>query len=155
MRKLITLTMVVSLGLFMSCKKSTPQPTSPQPQNSVTNTNNSNLTGQDSALVGYWILDKKEQYSNGSITNTTNHNDPNNCFLDLKPVAVSTSTVYRQATHSIDCVTVPNGQWRINSNKLELMNGLYSINTLSSNSLIIQIGSTSSPNGAWIYYFHK
>lgn len=157
MKKLMTIgLMAIVFAGVVSCKK-----TNSPPQNNIVNNNpNPNpgptpvaMTQQDSMLCGYWVLDKHDHYYNSNLVSSTNHNDSANCFLELKSeeMQVGAVTAYRKANIALGCMTSP-GNWRVNSGKLEL-GSLYTINSLSTNSLVIQIGSVGTEGH--IYYLSK
>lgn len=152
MKKVLVLTLFI---LGISCQKNNTQPAPAPPPATNTTPTNPALTSQEQNLVGNWILDKIEVYVSSNLMGTTLPNDPTNCHLDLMNTYYSPNTTsdWKNNINGLSC-TASNAMWRVNNGLLEIPLA-YQINTLTATNLILQYGSTGSPNGGQIYYFHK
>jgi hypothetical protein len=155
--KSISLMLATVLLIVLACNKNKNQPSNNTTTNSTNNPPSGPtpipMTTQDSMLCGYWKLKKDEFYNNSVLLSTTNHNDSANCFIHLKSdeQQVGAVSAYRKCNNGIDCIA-DLAYWRVNTGKLEL-GALYNINSLTTNSLVLQLGSTSTQ--AHIYHFTK
>lgn len=117
------------------------------------------LTAEEQAISGDWILDQTELYLNGLLGTTTPHNDPVNCHLNLQAAPYSAQpqqgTSYKNCLFGLDCTDVVY-PWYLETGKLALGSALYTIVSQTSTTLVIQRGTISQGGGAaYKFYLHK
>jgi hypothetical protein len=155
-----SLMLTTILSIVLACHKN-----NNRPSNSTTSTNNTNNTSSgptptplshtDSSLVGNWKINKHETYVSNTLISSTLLNDTVNCHLNLQAteVIVGANPDWRNGSQGLNnCVSLST-HWRSSPGTLDLSTALYSINVLTTNSLVIQIGAVSAQ--ADIYYLHK
>jgi hypothetical protein len=139
---------IITLG-FISCQQE--DPGTPQVQ--------FQLSADEQAISGDWILDQTELYLNGALYTTTPHNDPVNCHLNLQAAPFSAQPQqgisYKNCLFGLDCNDIVY-YWYLESGKLALSSVLYTIVSQTSTTLILQRGTISQGGGtAFKYYLHK
>lgn len=142
---------------LVGCNKKT---TAPSPTPTVPNTSTMALTGQDSSLLGNWILDKKEYIANGVMMSgyPQNFNDPVNAHIEFKstPFTLPTSVQKECTDGMVNPGFISQTYWYSSSGTVNIGNITMTINLINSSNLILQWGSTTSPGTAgYIYYLHK
>lgn len=137
-----TLYLAIALLLYTACKKDDPDPTTGSSRS---------MNATETSLVGDWMLDTSKMYVNGTVAQTTYHNDPINCHLNLTSTPHPATLNSYEAIAGLHCV---NGMasWYASPTTLT-MDVIYQIETLTSTNLVIMHGSESA--SGWRYYLHK
>lgn len=156
----LTLTIGVLALLVTSCQKNSPAPTQ---TNSSSSTTTVTLTTQEALLIGDWVHDKNEVYSNGVIipggtsyfTDSLVYHIKFNATASSSPLdptaLVGTYKECYDGTSAGDIQTY----WRITPNgKLQLSTSQYTIVSLTSTNLVYYTGSLINGSGVK-YYLHK
>ncbi len=158
MKKLILAVITVTI-ISASCKKDkSPSPTT-TPSTTPTPLV---LTAADSALLGNWILDRKDDISNGVMLSgyPQYFSDPVNCRIEFKatPYLGSNNQNWKECSDGIKMTGyIEPYYWKMTSaTTIEVSGQIYIIVSQSLTNMALQWGSTTSPGTeGFLYYLHK
>ncbi len=141
---------VILVGiLLVTCKKNDPQPVVPPaqqqpPVNNIQNPPPNGLNAAEQALVGEWIVKRKELVQNGNIFSTQNYTpgDAASCRLHLYST-LNAGGEKECMRGMVNCVLTPTIFWTLTGSILTVASG-WNITYQSTDSLILESGPANS-----------
>lgn len=144
-QRLLFIAFLLTTGVvsFIGCSKST--------QNNPSNnsTSNTSMNAQEQSLVGDWILKRQEYYytSNDSEGWYSNFYSPTTCHLNLQNTVVNNGASPQQynGINGLQACNPISTAWNVPAtNNLNLQGAIYTIVFMSTDSLILKFGNSST-----------